>query len=137
MLNHKLTPMSKDARDAQRPLVSVVIPAYNEQECLPALHEQLTNVLQSQGWAYEIVLVNDGSTDDTLELIRRLAREDSHVRWISFSRNFGHEAASTAGLDQACGEAVVLMDADLQDSSPLLPCPQQYGTPAVVVPQVK
>ena len=121
LLDDTLTPMSKDVRGVRRPLVSVVIPAYNEQDCLPALHEQLTSVLQAQGWTYEIVLVNDGSTDDTLETIRRLARDDAHVRWISFSRNFGHEAASTAGLDQARGEAVVLMDADLQDPPELIP----------------
>lgn len=121
LLDDTVTPMTVESGGGPCPLLSVVIPAFNEQECLPALHERLTAVLQAEGWSYEIVLVNDGSSDGTLDIIHQLARDDTHVRWISFSRNFGHEAASTAGLDQARGQAVVLMDADLQDPPELIP----------------
>ncbi|MHC4064221.1 MAG: glycosyltransferase family 2 protein [Planctomycetota bacterium] len=100
---------------------SVVIPAYNEQESLSPLHVRLTQVLDELGADYEIVLVDDGSTDQTFQCIRRLARVDPHVRYVCFARNFGHEAASTAGLDRADGDVVILMDADLQDPPELIP----------------
>jgi dolichol-phosphate mannosyltransferase len=98
-----------------------VIPAFNEQDCLGPLHERLSAVLQNEGLQYEILFIDDGSQDRTLPTIRTLAARDPHVRWISFSRNFGHEAASTAGLDHARGDIVVLMDADLQDPPELIP----------------
>jgi len=120
-LDGALTPLGRGDRGRRRPLLSVVVPAYNEQACIPILVERLTGVLTGLGVFYEIILVNDGSSDGTLDEIRRLARDDARVGWISFSRNFGHEAASTAGLDRARGDAVVLMDADLQDPPELIP----------------
>ncbi|HUU83583.1 MAG TPA: glycosyltransferase family 2 protein [Phycisphaerae bacterium] len=100
---------------------SVVVPAYNEQDNLESLHARLTAVLAGTGADYEIILVDDGSADATLEVMRKLAAADPHVRFVSFARNFGHEAASTAGLDRASGDVVVLMDADLQDPPELIP----------------
>ena len=96
-------------------LYSVVIPVYNEEGNLPALYERLVKVLLSISVDYEIIFVDDGSNDHSLSIIKNLSRLDNHLKFISFSRNFGHEAASTAGFDKACGDVVVLMDADLQD----------------------
>lgn len=103
------------------PELSVVVPAFNEEGSLRALHARLTPVLESCAGSHEIVLVDDGSRDRTLEVMRELADLDPRVRYVSFSRNFGHEVATTAGLDHALGRAVVLIDADLQDPPELIP----------------
>lgn len=100
--------------------LSIVIPAFNEEKNLPLLHERLTRVLESCADAHEIVFVDDGSKDGTVETLRGLARKDWRVRFIALSRNFGHEIAVAAGLDRASGDAVVLMDADLQDPPELI-----------------
>ncbi len=107
-------------RDPSRPLMTVVVPVYNEEECLDALHGRLTEVLSAVGDDYEILLVNDGSRDRSLSIIHRLAHQDPHVGFVSFSRNFGHEAATTAGIEHARGQTVVLIDADLQDPPELI-----------------
>ena len=97
-------------------LLTVVVPAYNEEEVLPATHRRLRTVLAGlDGVEAEIIYVDDGSRDDTPQILRALQREDSGVRVIRFSRNFGHQMAVTAGLEYAHGDAVVLIDADLQD----------------------
>jgi dolichol-phosphate mannosyltransferase len=101
------------------PLLSVVIPVLDEEDNLPELHRALTEVLARLG-TYEIVFVDDGSEDSSVEIIGELARHDSTVKLIRLSRNFGHQAALSAGLDHAAGHAVVLMDADLQDPPQLL-----------------
>ncbi len=103
------------------PELSVVVPAFNEEGSLRALHARLTPVLESCAASHEIILVDDGSRDRTLEVMRELADRDPRVRYVSFSRNFGHEVATTAGLDHAVGRAVVLIDADLQDPPELIP----------------
>ncbi len=95
--------------------LSIVVPVFNEEPNLDLLHQRLSRVAAGAADDYEIILVNDGSTDGSLEAMRRLCRQDPHVRYVSFSRNFGHQPASTAGLDRATGDAVVLIDADLQD----------------------
>ena len=97
------------------PDVSVVVPLYNEEENLPALHERLSAVLDGLGCRYELVLVNDGSRDATGPLLHDLQQKDPHVTAIYLSRNFGHQAALSAGINHARGRAVVLMDGDLQD----------------------
>jgi len=107
--------------DKSRPLVSVVVPVYNEQECLPRLHDRLTAVLSALGGEYEILLIDDGSRDGSLEIIRGLAARDPHVGFRAFSRNFGHEAATTCGLLAAAGQTVVIIDADLQDPPEVIP----------------
>jgi polyisoprenyl-phosphate glycosyltransferase len=104
-----------------RPGISVVAPAYNEQEVLPEFHRRVTRVLEDIGFPYEIVLVNDGSRDNTLSLMHTLRESDSHVTVVDLSRNFGKEIALTAGLDHACGDVVVVLDADLQDPPELIP----------------
>ncbi len=101
--------------------ISVVVPVYNEEESVPELHRRLTDVLGRVAASYEIVLVDDGSHDRSWELIRELAGKDSRVRGLSFSRNFGHQMAFTAGLDHVDGDAVVIMDADLQDPPEVIP----------------
>lgn len=95
--------------------LSVVVPVYNEREALPELHARLTDVLSRLVSSYEIVLVNDASTDDSWSVILSLTSRDRCTKAIGLSRNFGHQLAITAGLDVASGDAVVLMDGDLQD----------------------
>lgn len=101
--------------------LSIVVPAYNEDEVLPELHRRLTCVLRGMEIDYEIVFVNDGSTDRTLQVVKELGESDAHVGYVNLSRNFGKEIAMTAGLDAARGDAVVVIDADLQDPPELIP----------------
>ncbi len=102
-------------------VLSVVVPAYNEEEVLPEFHRRTLQVLRGMGCAHEIVYVNDGSTDRTLELVRDLQSNEPCVTLVDLSRNFGKEIALTAGLDHAVGDAVVVIDADLQDPPELIP----------------
>ena len=101
--------------------LSLVIPVFNEDAVLPLTIERLRSVLSSMHCDYEILFINDGSRDRTLEILSREATADPRIKVVSFSRNFGHQAAVTAGLDFAIGDAVVVMDADLQDPPELLP----------------
>jgi glycosyltransferase involved in cell wall biosynthesis len=101
--------------------LSVVVPLYDEEETVRELQLRLSQVLQSTGEAYEILFVNDGSRDATPRLIDELAEADAHVVALHLSRNFGHQAAVSAGLDRARGQAVVIMDGDLQDPPELIP----------------
>jgi dolichol-phosphate mannosyltransferase len=101
-------------------VISVVLPIHNEAGTLAELHRRLTSALGGLG-SYEIVLVDDGSLDDSWRLMSDLAKTDPHVRLLRLSRNFGHQAALTAGLDAARGEAVIVMDADLQDPPEVIP----------------
>lgn len=102
-------------------LLSVVVPAFNEQAVLHECHSRLSKVLDALGVSAEIVFVNDGSTDNTPEVLYRLREQDPRVAVVELSRNFGKEIALTAGLDHAQGEAVVVIDADLQDPPELIP----------------
>lgn len=105
---------------ALKPDISVVVPVHNEEGNLQMLHQRLTAVLQGMGVTYEIVLVNDGSQDRSMVILRELAAKDPHVRYLDLSRNFGHQIAVTAGLDHCQGNAVVIIDADLQDPPELI-----------------
>lgn len=96
------------------PEFSVVIPIYNEEENIPELYQRLTSVMERLG-TYEIIMVDDGSTDRSWEIIKELHNKDQRVKGISFSRNFGHHIAITAGLDYAKGETIIFIDGDLQD----------------------
>lgn len=96
-------------------MISIVIPVYNEEENLPQLHHRLTVSSASWNDDYEIVLVDDGSFDRSAEILQELVRKDSHVHVVRFSRNFGHQAAISAGIHYSKGDAVVIMDGDLQD----------------------
>jgi dolichol-phosphate mannosyltransferase len=98
-----------------RPEVSLVIPIYNEEEVLPRLDERLGPLLDTLGVSCEVVFVDDGSKDDSLEILRTMVAREPRYRVVSFSRNFGHQRAITAGMASSRGKAVVVMDADLQD----------------------
>lgn len=106
---------------SDRTLLSVVVPAFNEQRNLALLHEQVAAEMGALGMDWELVIVDDGSTDRTRDVIRELHAKDPCVKGVFLSRNFGHEIADTAGLEAARGGAVVLMDADLQDPPSVIP----------------
>jgi len=102
--------------------VSVVIPCFNEEEVLPASYPRVKKVLESLNPGhYEIIFINNGSLDRTAEILSGFARQDKHVRVIHLSRNFGHQAAVTAGLNHCTGDAAIIMDADLQDPPEVIP----------------
>lgn len=102
-------------------MISLIIPCFNEEESLPLFYPEVTSVLQEMNCDYELIFVNDGSRDRTLELLKELSEKDPHVIYLSFSRNFGKEAAMYAGFCNARGDYVAVMDADLQDPPALLP----------------
>lgn len=96
--------------------ISIVVPMYNEQEVAKEFYNRTTSILAKLiEYDYEIIVVNDGSRDKTLEILLSILREDEHVKVINFSRNFGHQAAITAGIENATGDAIITIDADLQD----------------------
>ncbi|MEE1250847.1 MAG: glycosyltransferase family 2 protein [Lachnospiraceae bacterium] len=102
--------------------LTTIVPCYNEQEALELFYEELNRVTkQMSDVTFEILFINDGSKDDTLKIIKKLAKADERVKYVSFSRNFGKEAAIYAGLSNASGDLVAIMDADLQDPPSLLP----------------
>jgi dolichol-phosphate mannosyltransferase len=107
--------------DVDTPELSIVIPVYNEQETLGALMERLTGVLDAFGETYELVFVDDGSHDASLEMLRGYHAADPRIKCLSLSRNFGHQVAVSCGLDHATGRAVIVMDGDLQDPPEILP----------------
>jgi dolichol-phosphate mannosyltransferase len=99
---------------------SIVAPIFNERENLPELRRRVSEVMDSTNEPWELILVDDGSTDGSTEIIRQFAKEDKRIRPIIFARNFGHQIAITAGWDYARGDAVVIIDADLQDPPELI-----------------
>jgi len=99
---------------------SIVAPCWNEEANLPELHRRITEVMEQTGEPWELILINDGSTDGTAEVMRRLHATDPRVHYVEFARNFGHQLAVTAGMDYAQGEAVILIDSDLQDPPELI-----------------
>ncbi|MBC8080173.1 MAG: glycosyltransferase family 2 protein, partial [Gorillibacterium sp.] len=100
---------------SERIRYSIVVPVYNEEEVITETYKRLSEVMQQQPESYELVFVNDGSKDRTADIIRGLSKQDRTVRLIDFSRNFGHQVAISAGMDYAAGDAIVVIDADLQD----------------------
>lgn len=102
-------------------MISIVSPIFNEEDTLPEFYRRLSAVLQEYGDQYEIVLVNDGSSDNSLDLMKKIHDTDSRVKVINLSRNFGHQIAICAGLDYASGDVVAIMDSDLQDPPEVLP----------------
>lgn len=96
--------------------ISIIVPCYNEEESLPIFYEEITKIAQEMKQVdFEFLFINDGSKDKTLSILRTLAKEDKRVRYISFSKNFGKEAGMYAGLENATGDFVAIMDADMQD----------------------
>ena len=107
---------------AEKKMVSIIIPAFNEQEVIGEFHRRLLKVINKlQEFAFELLYVNDGSQDQTLILLRKLIENDYRIDVLDLSRNFGKEAAMTAGIDHISGEAVIIIDADLQDPPELIP----------------
>ena len=102
--------------------ITIIIPAYNEEESLPPLYERLEKLMNSmENYEFEILFVNDGSKDNTINLIKEYRQKDKRISYVDFSRNFGKEIAMIAGLDYATGDCVIFMDADLQDPPELIP----------------
>ena len=102
--------------------ISIIIPAYNEQESLPMLYERLNKLMSEvPNYEFEVLFVNDGSKDKTIEIIKELREKDKRICYVDFARNFGKEIAMLAGLDYCKGDAVIFMDADLQDPPELIP----------------
>ena len=113
--------MAENHRPAERLLHSLVVPVFNEVAGIDAFHVRVSAVLSSIGEDYEIVYVDDGSTDGSWQRLAEIAASDDHVRVVRFSRNFGHQIAITAGHDYAHGDTVVTIDSDLQDPPELIP----------------
>ncbi len=103
------------------PELSIVVPVYNSAEILPELYRRLCTVLEKEGISFEILFVEDKSPDDLRTVLRNLREKDERVKFLAFSRNFGHQTAVTAGLDAASGRAAVVMDDDLQDPPEVIP----------------
>jgi dolichol-phosphate mannosyltransferase len=108
-------------RSSRPPTISVVAPVFNERQSLPEFVRRTVAVLTTLGEPWEIVIVDDGSSDGTTQILEDLARRDRRLRPVIFSRNFGHQIAATAGLDHCRGQAAIIIDADLQDPPELLP----------------
>ncbi len=96
-------------------LLSLIVPVFNEEEVLPASFERMDEAMKALGYPYEIIYTNDGSRDGSMEILRSIANDNPHVKVLSFSRNFGHQLAVTAAMDHAGGDALIIIDVDLQD----------------------
>ena len=103
------------------PVYSIVIPVYNEQYVIYTSYKRISEVMDTLNEPYELLFVDDGSTDETANVIKSLSKTDANVRLLSFSRNFGHQAAVSAGIDHSLGEAVIIIDVDLQDPPEIIP----------------
>lgn len=106
--------------------ISVVVPCYNEEESVGLFYKEMSSVAEKMEYEFEYIFVNDGSKDNTLEILMELGKKDERVKYISFPRNFGKESAIYAGFSKASGDYVVMMDADLQDPPKLLPQMVEY-----------
>ena len=98
-----------------RKLLSLIVPVFNEEDVIDVSFARMDEAMRALPYDYEIIYVNDGSRDATMAHLRKIAAENPQVRVLSFSRNFGHQLAVTAGMDAACGDALVIIDVDLQD----------------------
>ena len=101
--------------------LSLIVPVYYEEEVLPLAYPRMKAAMEKTGYDFEIIFVNDGSRDGTMKILRGIAKADRRVKVLSFSRNFGHQLAVTAGMDEANGDALIIIDADLQDPPELIP----------------
>lgn len=117
---HLAAIMEQAGKALPLPMLSIVIPVFNEEENLPTLHARLTQTLTEQGLDYEVLFVDDGSQDQSPAILRRLEEEDRRIVVVEFARNFGHQVAISAGLEHSRGRVVCIMDADLQDPPEVL-----------------
>lgn len=101
--------------------ISLIVPCYNEQDALPIFYEEVIKIIDKMQCEYEIIFVNDGSKDKTLEILKKFSKKNENVTYLSFSRNFGKEAAMYAGFCNVGGDYIAVMDADMQDPPSLLP----------------
>ena len=108
-------------KKTNKKLISLIVPCYNEEEALPLFYEETVKVLSTMDVDYELILVDDGSKDKTLQVMQDLSAKNEHVKYVSFSRNFGKESAMYAGFCNARGDYAAVMDADMQDPPSLLP----------------
>ena len=96
--------------------ITILVPAYNEEESLPYLYDRVKKIMDEMtNYEFELLFINDGSKDNTRQMLKEICRVDGNVKLIDFSRNFGHQSAITAGMNYSIGQAVVVIDADLQD----------------------
>src|SRR5258708_2859722 len=102
-------------------MISLIVPCFNEQEVIAETVSRLVATMEKINVPFEVMLINDGSSDQTLNIIEGICKKDSRVKCISFSRNFGHQPAVTAGIHHASGEAAIILDADLQDPPEMIP----------------
>ena len=103
-------------------LITILIPCYNEEECIKITHNRIVDVFNNLDYDYEILFINDGSKDNTLEIIKELYKNDNkHISYVNLARNYGKEIAMACGFDYALGDAVVIIDADLQHPPELIP----------------
>jgi len=112
---------ARPSRRTHRPLISIVLPVFNERNVLETLHGSILRAIETCDTDYEMIFIDDGSSDGSSGVLDRLASVDPHVRVVHFARNFGHQAAVQAGLEHARGDAVVLMDSDMQDAPEAIP----------------
>ncbi len=103
------------------PVISIIAPIFNESGNIPELYRRISETMNSSGDEWELLFIDDGSNDGSTDMIRRLAMDDTHVRPVIFARNFGHQIAVTAGLDYSRGDAVIIIDSDLQDPPEVIP----------------
>ncbi len=107
--------------DAKKELISIIIPCYNEEEMIDICHDTITKIIDTLPYDFEIIYINDGSSDNTQDLLETIYKKDTRTVIINLSRNFGKEAAMTAGIDNVRGDALIILDADLQDPPELIP----------------
>ncbi len=120
MIAETIETLEPDAK-APTPIYSIVAPVFNEEETLPHFYEEVVAVMESIAEPFEIILINDGSSDGSYKIMQTLHARDPRVRILDFSRNFGHQIAISAGIDYAGGDAVIILDADLQDPPQVIP----------------
>lgn len=119
-VNKTMEPQVMPTQSKKNPFISIIIPAYNESENIQWHHKEIQKYLQANNLRYEIVYVNDGSSDDTLQILKTIVKESTNTRFISFSRNFGKESATAAGIAKARGDVALIIDADGQHPIELL-----------------
>ncbi len=116
-----MTATNKTTKKQKKESISIVVPCYNEEDVIQLCHDEITKVVDDLAYDFEMIYINDGSTDSTLDILQSIRKKDKRVTVINLSRNFGKEAAMTAGIDNVTSDALIILDADLQDPPALIP----------------